>query len=210
MAKKTPPVAPSTQVQTPPRVMRADAQRNYEQLLAVARTVVAEQGTAASLRDIARRADVGLGTLYRHFPTREALLETLLRTGFDSLCERARALASARAPLAALTTWLQDFRTNAATYHGVAASLIATIHDESSPLHASCVAMRAAGERLLVRAQESGHIRPDVDGTDLFALINAIAWIGDQAPTIAARTDHLFSLLLDGLRPQGTKRKKGR
>ena len=69
--------------------MRSDAKKNYEHLLAIARTVVTEQGSDASLRDVARRAGVGLGTLYRHFPTRDALLEALLRTGFDGLTARA-------------------------------------------------------------------------------------------------------------------------
>jgi AcrR family transcriptional regulator len=184
----------------PPRVQRADAQRNYERILDVARTVVAEQGTQASLREIARRAEVGLGTLYRHFPTRDALLETLLRNGFDRLATRAAALDGTHPPDQALMAWLRDFTAGSTTYHGLAASMMATLGDESSPLHASCLAMREAATRLLERAQDSGHIRPDIDGTDLFALVSAVGWIADQAPSIAARREHLFSLVMDGLR----------
>src|ERR1700712_4024338 len=82
--------------------MRSDAQKNYDRLLAVGRDVVTEHGAEASLRDVARRADVGLGTLYRHFPTREALLEALLRERFDGLTLRAGAFETSAAPADAL------------------------------------------------------------------------------------------------------------
>ncbi|MFG1703106.1 TetR/AcrR family transcriptional regulator [Nonomuraea sp. M3C6] len=188
---------------------RADARRNRERILMVARVVVAEQGTEASLRDIARRAEVGLGTLYRHFPTREALLEALLRQGFDRLAARAEALADAGSPREALLEWLRDFAGGAGAYRGLAGSMMATLNDEASPLYASCHGMQAAAGRLLERAQAVGHIRGDIDGTDLFALVNALSWITDQAPSLAPRRDHLFSLVMDGLAaPErgGTKR----
>jgi AcrR family transcriptional regulator len=187
-----------------PRRQRADAQRNYERILSVARAVVDEQGTQASLRDIARRAGVGLGTLYRHFPTRDAMLEALLRQGFDRLAMRAEELAGNRAPDAALMEWLRDFIRGSTAYRGLPASMMALLANEHSPLHASCQAMRAAATRLLERAQDAGHIRRDVDGTDLFALVNAIGWIAEQAPTLAARRERLFSLVMDGLASQPT------
>jgi AcrR family transcriptional regulator len=191
----------STPAADSPRGQRADAQRNYERILAVARAVMDEQGTQASLRDIARRAGVGLGTLYRHFPTRDALLETLLRQGFDRLATKADALAGDGAANAnqALMEWLRDFTRGSGTYRGLPASIMATLADEHSPLHVSCLAMREAATRLLKRAQDSGDIRPDIDGTDLFALINAIGWIAEQAPSLAARRERLFSLVMDGL-----------
>jgi AcrR family transcriptional regulator len=190
---------------TPPanatRGQRADAQRNYERILAVARAVIDEQGTQASLRDIARRAGVGLGTLYRHFPTRDALLETLLRQGFDRLATQADALAANRPPDEALTEWLRDFTHSSSTLRGLPASMMATLADEQSPLHASCLAMRESAARLLKRAQDAGDIRPDIDGTDLFALINAVGWIAEQAPSLAARRERFFSVLMAGLTP---------
>jgi AcrR family transcriptional regulator len=182
-----------------PRALRADAQRNYEHLLEVARAVVAEQGTDASLRDIARRAGVGLGTLYRHFPTRDALLEALLRKVFDKLTEKARELEESRSAREALVSWIGNFTAGVGTYRGVSSSMMSTLQDKTSPLHASCLAMRQAAGRLLKRAQDAGDVRPDVDGTDLFALINAVVWIADQAPSIAARREHLLSLVMDGL-----------
>lgn len=181
------------------RALRADAQRNRERILDVATAVVAEQGTQASLRDIARRAGVGMGTLYRHFATREELLEALLGGRFDRLAERAEALRDARPPGEALAAWLREFASGVAAYRGLAASLVATLEDDTTALHASCGRMRAAGADLLRRAQESGDVREDVDGTDLFALLGAVASIADTAPSLAARRDHLLGLVMDGL-----------
>jgi AcrR family transcriptional regulator len=178
--------------------MRADARKNYDHLLAVAREVVTEQGADASLRDVARRADVGLGTLYRHFPTREALLEALLRAGFDELTARAGELETSGPPGGALVSWLRDFVACAHNYRGVVTAMMAAIADSESALHASCVMMRAAGTRLLVRAQADGVARTDIDGGDLFALAGALAWLGDQ-PSLAPRASHLFDVVTSAI-----------
>ncbi|MCF2532041.1 TetR/AcrR family transcriptional regulator [Yinghuangia sp. KLBMP8922] len=180
--------------------MRADALRNRDRILEVARAVIAEQGAQASLRDIARRAGVGMGTLYRHFPNREALLEALLRRRFDELAALAESLADDPRPAkTVLRTWLAEFGADAGTYRGLSTTLLATLDDPGSPLHASCQAMRTAGAGLLRRAQQAGDIRGDVDGTDLFALVSAVAWIADQSPALAYRRDHLFELVMAGL-----------
>ncbi|MFJ3767448.1 TetR/AcrR family transcriptional regulator [Streptomyces sp. NPDC090082] len=187
-------------VEGAPQGQRADAHRNRERILDAAAEVVGEDGTQASLRDVARRAGVGLGTLYRHFPTRDALLETLLRTSFDQLAEEAARLLDADlARDRALADWLGGFTERAGAFRGLPASLMATLDDPESALHASCLAMREAGGRLLRAAQETGRIRSDVDGTDLFALANALSWIADQAPSIGARRDRLLALIMDGL-----------
>ncbi|WP_207401277.1 TetR/AcrR family transcriptional regulator [Actinomadura roseirufa] len=182
-----------------PRALRADAQRNRARILDVARTVVEEHGTQASLRDIARRAEVGMGTLYRHFATREELLEALLGSRFERLAAHAEALEAARGPQDALLEWVGEFAAGAGAYRGLAVSMMATLEDSDSSLHQSCARMRAAGGRLLRRAQRAGHIRADIDETDLFVLVSAVASITDSAPSIAARRDHLFALVLDGL-----------
>jgi AcrR family transcriptional regulator len=178
--------------------VRADARKNYDQLLAVARAVVTEEGADASLRDIARRAGVGLATLYRHFPTREALLEALLRTGFDELTTRADELETSSSPEDALVSWLRDCVACAHEYRGVTELMMAAIEDTESALHASCVTMRAAGTRLLTRAQASGTAPTDIDGTDLFALVGALAWLSDQ-PSLAPRADHLFGVIASAI-----------
>lgn len=134
--------------------MRADARKNRDHLLAVAGGVITEQGAEASLRDIARRADVGLATLLRHFPTREALLDALLRTSFDELTAQADVLETSSAPDDALVLWLRDFVACAHNYRGAVASMMTAIEDPESALHASCVTMRGAGDA-------TPHPRPD-------------------------------------------------
>jgi AcrR family transcriptional regulator len=189
--------------------MRADAQKNYDHLLATAREVFTEQGADASLRDVARRADVGLGTLYRHFPTREALLEALLRTSFDELTDKAGEREASSSPDDALVSWLREVVTLTHDHRGVIASMVAAIADPDSALHASCVTMRAAGARLLARAQAAGMARTDIDGADLFALVGALAWIGDQ-PALARRADHLFDVITSAILTNGASRADGR
>ena len=182
---------------------RADAQRNRDRILEVARVVVREQGTQASLRDVARRAEVGLGTLYRHFPTRDALLETLMRRRFEHLTARAAALAGRDDAAAALTAWLTEFAYGAGVYRDLPGSIMATIADPGSPLHAPCEAMRLGAGRLLAAAQRAGAIRADVTATELFALATAIAWTAEQAPELSDRRERLLQLITEGLRAPG-------
>ncbi|MGM9383204.1 TetR/AcrR family transcriptional regulator [Streptomyces antibioticus] len=174
--------------------MRADAKRNRDHLLTVASAVVAEQGVDASMRDIARTADVGLATLLRHFPTREALLEALLHTSFRDLTARADELARASTAADALATWVRECVAWTTEYRGVTVLMAAAIKDPDSALHSSCVTLRAAGARLLERAQVAGTARGDMDGDDLFALIAMLAWAGDQ-PALAPRADRLFDIV---------------
>ncbi|MCP2168723.1 TetR/AcrR family transcriptional regulator [Goodfellowiella coeruleoviolacea] len=184
----------------PTRPMRADARRNYQRLLDQARTAFAERGTDASLDEIARRAGVGIGTLYRHFPTRDALLEALLRERFTGLATLAEDLLTSATPRDALTAWLRAFITGASTYRGLTSTLMATLRDETSELHAACLAMRQAGERVLTRAQQDGQVRADVTALELFTLASGIAWANEQTTTSAEGTvDRLLTLVLSGL-----------
>src|SRR6478752_1787086 len=107
--------------------MRADARKNYDRLLVVAREVVTEHGAAASLRDVARKADVGLGTLYRHFPTREALIEALLRTDVDELRAQAADLELSGTPEDALLTWFRGSVAITHEYRGLSGLLVAAL-----------------------------------------------------------------------------------
>ncbi|MED4241092.1 TetR/AcrR family transcriptional regulator [Priestia megaterium] len=178
--------------------MRADAKKNYEHILAVASVVVTEHGADASLRDIARRAGVGLGTLYRHFPTREALLEALLRASFDEFTTKARELETASSSDDALVSWLRDVVAFTGNYQGVVDAMMAAKEDPESALHASCVTMRTAGTRLLTRAQAEGLARTDMDGDDLFSLAAALAWLSNQ-PSSAPRAEHLFTIIASAI-----------
>ena len=174
--------------------MRADARKNYSNLLVVARDVVAEHGADASMRDIARRAEVGLATLLRHFPTREALFEALLRQNADALTQQAAELETSSPPNEALVSWCREAVAFTHTYSGVC-TLMASAHaDPDSALHASSTALHSAGARLLLRAQAEGTARADIDGEDLFALVSALAWLVGQ-PAFASRGDHLFHLM---------------
>lgn len=178
--------------------MRADAKKNYDLLLAVASEVFTEQGAQASLRDVARRAGVGLGTLYRHFSTRDALIETLLRTSFDALALRADELKTSSSSDEALLLWLQEIITFTHANRGVIALMISAIENLNSPLHASCLTLRAAGSALLVRAQAEGKARADLDGAELFDLIAALAWLREQ-PSHAPRADHLLNVIASAI-----------
>jgi hypothetical protein len=123
-------------------------------------------------------------------------LEALLRTGFDDLAVRASTPDPAQDPGSALAEWLRDFIACAATNRGVVELMTAALDDPESALHDSCAAMKAAGADLLARAQEAGAARTDLDGTDLFGLAGAAAWIHSQ-PALAARADPLGTLITD-------------
>jgi AcrR family transcriptional regulator len=178
--------------------MRADARKNYSHLLEVARDVVAEHGADASMRDIARRADVGLATLLRHFPTREALFEALLHMNVDELIQQAAELETSNPPDEALVSWFREGVAFVRSYNGICA-LLATAHaDPDSALHASSTALRSAGARLLRRAQAEGTARADINGVDLFALMSGLGWLVGQ-PAFAPRGNHLFHVIASAI-----------
>jgi AcrR family transcriptional regulator len=189
--------------------MRADAKKNYSHLLAVAREVIAEHGVDASMRDIARRADVGLATLLRHFPTREALFEALMSTTLDALAHKADELEASKSPDEALVSWFRDVVAFVQSYRGVV-DLIASAHDDpDSALYTSCATVHSVGKRLLLRAQAEGTARADMNGDDLFALISALGWTFGQ-PAFAPRADHLFHIIAGAIlaNPSGNAVKK--
>jgi AcrR family transcriptional regulator len=178
--------------------MRADARKNYNHLLAVARDVVTESGADASMRDIARRAEVGLATVLRHFPTREALFEALLRANLDALTQKAGELETSNPPGEALVSWFREGVAFVHSYSGVVALMASAHADPDSALYASCTAVHEAGERLLRRAQADGTARADMDGVDLFALMSALGWVVDQ-PSFAPRADHLLHIITSAI-----------
>jgi AcrR family transcriptional regulator len=182
------------------RPLRADARRNRDRLLAEARAAFAEQGVETSLEQIAGRAGVGIGTLYRHFPTRESLLEALLRERFDALAGTAWDLRGHDRARDALFRWAREFVASSMTYRGLAGSLMATLHDETSALYASCHAMREAGAELLARAQDSGEVRPDVTWPEVLGALFGVACACERMPEEAGvRADRLLTMLFDGL-----------
>jgi AcrR family transcriptional regulator len=178
---------------------RADARRNYERLLAEADAAFREHGTEAPLEHIARQAGVAIGTLYGHFPNRRTLLGALLRDRHDALFALGDQLVSHPAAAEALAIWMRTVVTHAAAYRGLANVLVDGLDDEASELHAACKRMTAIGDRLVENAREADAIRADVRGADVFALMNAAAWVGEQVSQEQA--DRLLSFAMDGLRP---------
>lgn len=179
------------------RPKRADARRNYNKLVAAARAEFAEEGTGATLEDVARRAGVGIGTLYRHFPTRQDLLEAVYLDEVRAICDSAERYLG-EPPLEALTGWLHEFVGFAATKRALAEELFAYV-DRDSPVFNSCAnAIYGAGEDLLKRAQEAGAVRADVDISDVTKMTAGIAGIRNSDPE---QIDRILGLALDGLRP---------
>ena len=178
------------------RPKRADARRNYDKLIAAARDAFTERDRSASLEDIARRAGVGIGTLYRHFPTRTQLIEAVYLEEVEALCRSADDLSDAP-PWDALVGWLHRFIGYVATKHALAEELFA-VADRNTELFKSCrVAFYGAGEPLLRRAQEAGDVRPDVSIDDVVQMVGGIAKIQGTDPETV---DRILSVALDGLR----------
>jgi AcrR family transcriptional regulator len=177
--------------------LRADARRNREELLDVARQVFAEEGVDASLRDIARRAGVGIGTLYRHFPTREELLAAIIDGGVRRMASRAADLAASEPPEAALRDWLRDVTGRIGPYRGLPGSMVGALVDSDSELRVTCEGMMAAGEQLLASAQAAGAVRTDVSWEDVFTAVAAISGIAVQSGKDTA--SRVLDVYLDGL-----------
>jgi AcrR family transcriptional regulator len=183
------------------RPQRADARRNYEKVLAAAREAFAEGGESTALEEIARRAGVGIGTLYRHFPNRQALVEALYLDEVEEVCRTAAALDGAD-PWEALNGWFERFIAYLATKRALAHELLNYL-DQDATLFQSCRAsLFAAGEPLLVRAQEAGVVRPDVTIAEVIQMVIGISKIPAGDP---GQTEHILRIALDGLRyrPQG-------
>ena len=178
------------------RPKRADARRNYEKVLAAAREAFLEGGEATSLEEIARRAGVGIGTLYRHFPNRQALLEALYAGEVEEL-SRSAAELDGEDPWEALSRWFERFIAYLATKRALAEELM-NYMDKDAPLFKACRAsMFAAGEPLLKRAQEAGAVRPDVEFGEILQMVMGIGKIPTTDP---AQTEHMLRIALDGLR----------
>jgi AcrR family transcriptional regulator len=175
------------------RATRADARRNHAQLLAAANQVFTEHGADASLGQIAKRAGVGIGTLYRHFPTRDSLLVATLQGSLLGLVDYARALLDAKSPSEALKTWLKAYIKHATTYRGLAVCLPPLTNSASI-----CELVKNAGTALLERAQAAGEARADIDFDDVAVMSSGVAF-ATQGVKEAARRKRVLALFLDSL-----------
>ncbi len=179
------------------RTLRADAQRNREGLVAAASAAFAEEGPEAGLESIARRAGVGIGTLYRHFPTRERLMAAVVQETFEDLRAQAGALGDAEDPRAAVETWMRSYLAFAKTKRGLVGGIV--LLKEGQEFGGLCDRMFAAVDALLVRAQEAGEVRTGIGARDLLHLCSGIAH-GAEVADDPGLADRLLDLALAGLR----------
>lgn len=180
------------------RPVRADAARNRERLLTCAATAFAEHGVAASLEDIARHADVGIGTLYRHFPTRHDLLEAVYRRQVGELCDTADDLSASLPPGQSLRVWLQEFGEYCATKRGLAIALKAAVGPENPAFISAHERIVGSVTSLTTKGVDAGVLRPGIDPLDLLRAVSGYHVLAD-APDALDRGRQIVDLLMDGL-----------
>ena len=181
------------------RELRADAQRNRERLVEVAAAEFAARGAEASLEEIARRAGVGIGTLYRHFPTREHLVEAVYRREVEALSAAADELARRHKPDVALAEWMQRFVDYIAAKRGMAESLRVLLTRKSDLFADTAGVVGRAVERLVAAAVADGSIRGDVESSDVLLALSGI-YAAPDTPDWHERSRRMVRLLMDGLR----------
>lgn len=186
----------------PKRKPRADGARNRQLLIDAAKVGFAESGLNVSLEDIARRAGVGIGTLYRHFPSREAVVEAVYRRELEQLVDAAPQLLEASPPGEALHRWMHLFIDYIATKRLIAPSL-AAVAGRAPALHTSPVELiKGALTTLVKRAVASGEVRKDIDPSDLLRAMVGVSY-GNPDAGWQASARRLIDLLMDGLRRKG-------
>ncbi|MFE6893143.1 TetR/AcrR family transcriptional regulator [Streptomyces sp. NPDC057694] len=185
----------------PAKPKRADARRNYERLLKEAAAAFAEKGPQASLDDIAKRAGVGSGTLYRHFPTREALMEAVYVDLFEALAERARTLGAELPPGDALFAWLGELGEQIVQVKALKSLLGAVVAESGAPLVIQCgECLKSAAAELLAAAQEAGEMRTDLTHLELLRLNHAVVEAAQLAGGDPEGVARYRRLMLEGLR----------
>jgi len=181
--------------QNSPRKPRADALRNREHLIAVAREAFAQDGAAVTLEDIVKRSGVGVGTLYRHFRTRDALIEAVYISEVQRLSAAAGELAETLPPVEALRQWMRLFVDHLTTKHAMKEALNAMVGGTEALYASTTELMRAAIDNLTTRAVATGEIRLDMDPLDLLRAVAGVAVVGDE------NAYRVIDILLAGLRP---------
>jgi len=186
--------------QPAPRKPRADAQRNRERILEVAKEAFTRLGANASLDDIARQAGVGAGTLYRHFPNRDALIEAVYRSEVEKLAAAERKYAATMPPLQALRAWMLLFVDHIAAKQIIAPALNSVVGGPSRLFEGSHGQIREAIEALVKRAIKSGDIRGDLDPFDLLRALIGVSHIA-SGPDWQRSARRLVDILITGSRP---------
>jgi AcrR family transcriptional regulator len=190
------PAEPRPADQRPAEQLRADARQNHARLITAATETFAEKGADAPLEEIARRAGVGIGTLYRHFPNRLDLQAAVFRTQVRAVCDQGEALTKTDSPGPAFASWARALAAYLVTKRGLSRTLIDAVGADSELITSCWTIMNETTERLLVNAQRARVIRPDVTALDVMRLIHGVAVSSEKD---RERTDHLLSITLDGL-----------
>jgi AcrR family transcriptional regulator len=183
-----------------PRKPRSDAQLNRGRILEVAKAAFARSGVNASLDDIAKDAGVGAGTLYRHFPTRDALIEAVYRTEVEKLAAAERRFGETMAPIEALRAWMLLFVDHIATKQIIAPALNSLVGGSSKLFEASRAQVQGAIEALVKRAIKSGDIRKDLDAFDLLRALIGVSHVA-STPDWQQSARRLVDILITGSRP---------
>lgn len=182
------------------RKPRADARRNRERILEIAKVAFTRSGANISLDDVVRQAGIGAGTLYRHFPTRDALLEAVYRTEVEKLAAAERELAAALPPIEALRAWMLLFVDYIAAKQIIAPALNTLVGGPSKLFEASGAQIKGAIHALVERAIESGDVRPDLDPLDLLRALVGVSNVA-SVPDWAPSARRLVEILIIGSRP---------
>lgn len=184
------------------RKPRADAQRNRERLIAAAKEILGQSGPEASLEAVARRAGVGIGTLYRHFPTREALFLSVYASEVAQTTETATELEADHGGLEALRAWIHAVVGLVETKRGLIGALSVAMTEEAKAQYAEVSApLSAAMDRLVTRAQADGTVRTDVTTQEILSTVFALCYARQPEPGWKAHVLRMIDIFVDGLRP---------
>ncbi|WP_395657209.1 TetR/AcrR family transcriptional regulator [Nocardioides sp.] len=180
--------------------MRADARRNYDRIVEVAREVFREQGYDASLDEVAKRAGVGPGTLYRHFPKRENLLDAIMQSWVDKVTDTAdKALTYEGADRDLLVNWFQEYVALISQHKGGPAKITSAMDDPDSPIRTKCQVLTAANDRIIDRLRADGTLRDGVETVQVCRLVGGIASVADQSDLDADAVRPMLEVVADGL-----------
>jgi AcrR family transcriptional regulator len=180
--------------------VRADARRKYDRIVEVATDLFFKQGIDASLNEVAKRAQVGPGTLYRHFPTREDLVSATMKDWVEQIQTAAdRAVASSQPPRALLLTWFEDFVAQIAQHPGAPGRLIAAMDNPGSPLHRKGTVLIEANARVIDRLRAKGAVRGDADSANICRLVIGVAAVADHGKLDPVAVRPIVAMVADAL-----------
>ena len=180
--------------------MRADAQRNYDKIVAAAAEVFTERGMDAPLDEIATRAEVGPGTLYRHFATREDLIDAVVKSWMAQIDAAAtEAVESDEPTREVLQKWFSTYVTRISRNRGGPSKFATAMGNPESPIFSKCEVLRLANDRVLTRLRDKGALRSDVDALEVCRIIGGVAVVADQAELKESDVTSMLGVVIDGL-----------